>query len=192
MNRVVLLLIVLMICPAVPAALAEETAAPEASGQETPPDQPPRRPKLPGDIIFESSLGKVVFPHKVHQRMGCQKCHHQIHAKDLVTPHDEYLTYSWVNCRDCHDESQNHSTYYGCAKCHHSNLENIADETLNAKVVVHKSCWKCHLSGTGVEASRRCGYCHQKDQPALELSQEDATPGAAPGTAGPGADGGPQ
>ena len=116
--------------------------------------------------------------------MGCQKCHHQIHAKDLITPHDEYLTYSWVNCRDCHDETQNHSAYYGCAKCHHSNLENIADETLSAKVVVHKSCWKCHLSGTGAEASERCSYCHEKHESGLALTQQKAESAESPGSAG--------
>ena len=79
---------------------------------------------------------------------------------------------SWVSCRDCHDETQNHSTYYGCAKCHHSNLENIADETLSAKVVVHKSCWKCHLSGTGVKASERCSFCHHREEKAIEVAQE--------------------
>lgn len=153
---------------------AQETEPAASAREQAPAEAAPRRPKLPNIITFESSVGEVQFPHRVHQKMGCQKCHHQIHAKDLVTPHDEYLTYSWVSCRDCHDESENQSTYYGCAKCHHSNLENIADETLNAKVVVHKSCWKCHLSGTGVEASERCGYCHVRDERPLETSQETA------------------
>jgi len=168
---------------------SQETERPETPAQDEPAAPPARRPKLPNVITFESSVGQVHFPHKVHQKMGCQNCHHQIHAKDLLTPHEEYLTYSWVNCRDCHDESQNHSTYYGCAKCHHSNLENIADETLNAKVVVHKSCWKCHLSGTGVEASERCGYCHVKEEQPLDLTQESTndlpgtpTHGGAPET----------
>jgi uncharacterized CHY-type Zn-finger protein len=183
MNNTACLLVLLALCAAVPAGHSQEAVKPEAAQQDAPEKPRARRPKLPGDIVFESSLGNVVFPHKIHQKMGCQKCHHQIHAKDLVTPHDEYLTYSWVSCRDCHDESQNHSTYYGCAKCHHSNLENIADETLNAKVVVHKSCWKCHLSGTGVEASERCGYCHQRAEPGLELSQEDAAK-SGPGSTG--------
>ncbi len=148
-----------------------ETAAAEA-GEQAPAAAPARRPRMPGEIIFESSLGNVVFPHKVHQRMGCQKCHHQVRAKDLATPHDDYLDYSWVSCRDCHDESQNHSAYYGCDRCHHSDLENIADETLSAKVVMHKACWKCHLSGTGVEASERCSFCHVKDESALDNDLE--------------------
>lgn len=184
------LFLVLLALFAVPAGIqSQETERPETPQQDEPPAPSARRPKLPNVITFESSVGQVHFPHKVHQKMGCQNCHHQIHAKDLLTPHEEYLTYSWVNCRDCHDETQNHSTYYGCAKCHHSNLENIADETLNAKVVVHKSCWKCHLSGTGVEASERCSYCHIREDKPLDLTQEErngrpgaATQGAAPET----------
>ena len=182
----VLLLLSVTFFPSIPMLAA--TAADEA-GQEAQTPAPARRPKLPGTIVFESGLGDVHFPHRLHQKMGCQKCHHQIHAKDLITPHDEYLTYSWVNCRDCHDESQNHSAYYGCDKCHHSNLENIADETLNAKVVVHKSCWKCHLSGTGSEASERCSYCHMKDQSELEFSQQKGDAAESPGSAGSTSDG---
>jgi hypothetical protein len=172
MSKICLFLLLLALF-AIPAGIqSQETERPETPAQDEPPPPPARRPKLPNVITFESSVGQVHFPHKVHQKMGCQNCHHQIHAKDLLTPHEEYLTYSWVNCRDCHDESENTSTYYGCAKCHHSNLENIADETLNAKVVVHKSCWKCHLSGTGVEASERCSYCHVKEEQPLDLTQE--------------------
>ena len=143
----------------------------EVTGQEDRTSAPARRPRMPAEIIFESSLGDVVFPHKVHRRMGCPKCHHQLRAKELDTPHDDYLDYSWVNCRSCHDESQARSAYYGCNECHHSNLQNIADETLSTKVVLHKNCWKCHLSGTGAEASERCSFCHVKDQPPLNTSE---------------------
>jgi hypothetical protein len=155
---------------------AQETAAQtEAEPQEAPAAAPAARPKLPNVITFESSLGNVDFPHRVHQKMGCKNCHHQIHAKTLVTPHPEYLTYSWVNCGDCHDADTAISTsYYGCDHCHHSNLENIADETLTAKVVIHRSCWNCHLSGTGAQASERCSFCHEKADEPLALSQEPA------------------
>lgn len=148
---------------------------PEPAQQEQPPPAPAARPKLPSVITFESSLGDVLFPHKVHQKMGCKNCHHQIHAKTLDTPHEEYLTYSWVNCQDCHDADTAISTsYYGCDHCHHSNLENIADETLTAKVVIHKSCWNCHLSGTGAEASERCSFCHEQAEDTMAQSQESA------------------
>jgi hypothetical protein len=155
-----------------PQGFAQETAAPDAAEQKEA-AAPARRPKMPNVITFESSVGAVHFPHRVHQKMGCQRCHHQIHAKDLVTPHEAYLTYSWVSCQDCHnEESETSTTYYGCAKCHHSNLENIADETLNAKVVVHKSCWNCHLSGTGAEASERCSFCHVRGEAPVAASQQ--------------------
>jgi len=139
-------------------------------------DRSSARPKMPNVITFESSVGSVHFPHKVHQKMGCKNCHHQIHAKELITPHDEYLGYSWVSCKDCHNPGyETDGSYYGCAACHHSNLENIADETLNAKVVVHKNCWKCHASGTGAEASKECSFCHQKEEKTTGLSEEIAT-----------------
>lgn len=182
MNICRLLLVLLLLGAVGPMGQAQDSARPEAAQQDAPSSPPARRPKLPGDIIFESSLGDVLFPHKVHRRMGCQKCHHQIRAKDLKTPHDEYLSYSWVTCRDCHDESRNPGTYYGCAKCHHSNLENIADETLSSKVVLHKNCWKCHLSGTGAEASERCGFCHLKEQQPVEVTEGSADPEAESGT----------
>jgi len=184
MNKLSLI-VVLLALSVMPLAGGSQEQEPAATAQqEEPTKKPARRPRLPNVITFESSVGVVHFPHKVHQKMGCQKCHHQIHAKDLITPHDEYLTYSWVNCRDCHDESQNHSIYYGCAKCHHTNLQNIADETLSAKVVVHKSCWKCHLSGTGVEASERCSYCHEREESHSEVAQEPAQPASDPDAAG--------
>lgn len=153
----------------------ESAMQPDASPQEAPAAAPAARPKLPNVITFESSIGSVHFPHRMHQKMGCQNCHHQIHAKTLVTPHPEYLTYSWVNCGDCHDADTAISTsYYGCDHCHHSNLENFADETLTAKVVIHRSCWNCHLEGTGADASARCNFCHEKEEQPLALSQDPA------------------
>jgi hypothetical protein len=155
---------------------AQEPGQAGTDQQKAPADLPAARPKMPNVITFESSVGNVHFPHKVHQKMGCKNCHHQIHAKDLITPHDEYLGYSWVSCKDCHNPGyETDGSYYGCAACHHSNLENIADETLNAKVVVHKSCWKCHESGTGAKASKECSFCHVKEQKSMELPEEIAT-----------------
>jgi DnaJ-class molecular chaperone len=143
---------------------SQETGQTGTVEQEAPAKLPAARPKLPNVIIFESSVGNVHFPHKMHRKMGCKKCHHQIHAKELMTPHEEYLGYSWVSCHDCHNNgSDTDGSYYGCDACHHSNLENIADETLSAKVVMHTSCWNCHLSGTGPEASERCSFCHIKE-----------------------------
>ena len=145
--------------------ISQETGQAGTVQQKAPSDKPAARPKMPNVISYESSLGNVSFPHKIHRKMGCKNCHHQIKARELVTPHDEYLNHSWVTCQNCHDQiSETGGSYYGCDACHHSNLENIADETLTAKVVMHKSCWSCHLSGTGAEASARCSFCHVKDE----------------------------
>ena len=119
---------------------------------------------MPGDIFFESLLGTVHFPHDLHVDdlgLECGECHHQIHAMDLETPHPDYMKSSWIKCQICHDENSAMSKeYYKCSDCHHSNLEDIADETLSSKVVIHKNCWACHESGKGVEASRGCTDCH--------------------------------
>ena len=156
---------------------SQEPGQVETTPQKAPSELPAARPKLPNVITFESSLGDVHFPHKMHQKMGCKNCHHQIHAKELITPHEAYLSYSWVSCHDCHNESfETDGSYYGCDACHHSNLANIADETLNAKVVIHKSCWKCHETGTGEKASKECVFCHVREDKPVENSEEAANP----------------
>jgi hypothetical protein len=121
---------------------------------------------MPNVVTFKSSVGEVHFPHKMHVEdldVECTECHHQIHAKELETPHPDYLTSSWISCQSCHNtNSADSKKYYKCSDCHHLNPSNVADETLSSKVVVHKSCWKCHASGTGVQASESCGDCHVK------------------------------
>jgi hypothetical protein len=145
--------------------VAQETKQTGRSPVEIPSDSPAAIPDIPDEITIESSVGNVLFPHKVHMRFGCKACHHQIHAKELDTPHPDYLTSSWINCQDCHDAgSKTTRNNYKCSECHHSEPENIADETLSSKVVVHKSCWKCHKSGTGVKASEGCSTCHVKQE----------------------------
>ena len=123
--------------------------------------------KIPDEILFESSVGDVFFSHKLHIKdleLECAECHHQIHAVDLDTPHPDYLTSSWTRCNTCHVTNSDRSNqYYKCSDCHHSEPSNLADETLSSKVVVHKSCWKCHESGTGVKASTGCSDCHVKN-----------------------------
>jgi len=134
-------------------------------------DQPGSSPAIagvPDEIAFTSSVGDVLFPHKLHIKdleLECAECHHQIHAVDLDTPHPDYLTSSWTRCNTCHVTSSERSNqYYKCSDCHHSEPSNLADETLSSKVVVHKSCWKCHESGTGVKASTGCSDCHVKNE----------------------------
>jgi hypothetical protein len=132
---------------------------------EAPSDSPAAIPDIPSEITIESSVGNVLFPHNAHMKFGCIACHHQIHAMELDTPHPDYLTSSRVNCQGCHDsELKTMSNNYKCSDCHHSEPENIADETLSSKVVIHKSCWKCHRSGTGVKASEGCSACHVRKE----------------------------
>ena len=120
--------------------------------------------EMPVERRFPSSVGEVVFQHQKHvqdRSIDCVECHHQINAKKLKTPHPDYFKSSWINCEICHGESEaTKEKPYACSGCHRSNPINIADETLSAKVVVHKQCWKCHQVGAGKEASKGCGFCH--------------------------------
>ena len=120
--------------------------------------------KIPSEISIASSVGEVVFHHQMHTKdlgIKCVECHHQINAKKLDTPHPDYLKSSWINCRICHNGSEKiKQNVYSCSECHHTNPINIADETLSAKVVIHKQCLKCHEVGTGKEASKGCEKCH--------------------------------
>lgn len=120
--------------------------------------------QVPAEIRIPSAVGNVAFQHRAHfkdRSIPCAECHHQINARKLDTPHPEYLKSSWINCTVCHDESgKTKQQVYTCSACHRSNPANIADETLSAKVVVHRQCWKCHQGGTGKDASAACRLCH--------------------------------
>lgn len=141
--------------------VAEITDSAAQAGAEAPAERSAGPPAM---VRFESSVGRVDFPHASHLRFGCVACHHQIHAGELETPHPQYLESTWVNCEICHDASPaGAGAYYKCSHCHHAIPANIADETLSAKVVTHKSCWKCHASGTGLDASSGCGDCHVRE-----------------------------
>lgn len=119
---------------------------------------------IPSERNFPSSVGEVIFHHQMHIKdlgIKCVECHHQINAKTLNTPHPDYFKSSSIKCEICHDESEKvKQKAYVCSECHPTNPINIADETLSAKVVVHKSCWKCHAGGVGTEASKGCEKCH--------------------------------
>jgi len=119
---------------------------------------------IPSARNFPSSVGEVIFHHQMHIKdlgIKCVECHHQINAKKLNTPHPDYFKSSSIKCGVCHGESEKiEQKAYVCSQCHRTNPINIADETLSAKVVVHKSCWKCHAVGIGKEASKGCEKCH--------------------------------
>jgi hypothetical protein len=147
---------------------AQEVQQTGTAPEKAPSDSPTVDSDLPDEITMESSVGRVVLPHDIHvkdKKLKCVVCHHQIHAVELDTPHPDYLDASGSNCQTCHGtNSETRKKYYKCSKCHHSDPDDISDETLSSKVVIHKSCWKCHEAGTGVEASKGCSDCHIKDE----------------------------
>jgi len=145
-----------------------EIAHPVPMGEEAQAASPVAEADIPNEITFNSSVGNVLFSHKAHVEdldVKCVECHHQIHAKELDTPHPDYMASSWISCQTCHEtDSETSHKYYECSLCHHSEPDDIADETLSSKVVTHRSCWKCHETDTGVDASKRCSDCHVKKE----------------------------
>jgi c(7)-type cytochrome triheme protein len=132
---------------------------------------------IPTKILIPSSVGEVTFNHQLHVKdlgVKCAECHHQIDARTIDTPHPEYLRSSGINCKACHTGSgaakqqgnpdactdKIKQNPYSCSQCHHTNPTDIADETLSAKVVIHKQCWKCHVVEKGADASAGCVKCH--------------------------------
>ena len=82
--------------------------------------------ELPCEINYPSAAGDVCFPHKKHLKLGCVKCHHEIRAKALDTPHPDYIASSQPNCQTCHepDEAIGKNDRH-CTDCHHSEPEDI-------------------------------------------------------------------
>jgi hypothetical protein len=118
---------------------------------------------IPEVIRIPASVGDVTFQHAKHVKergIACNQCHHQINARKLNTPHPDYLGSSWINCRICHDDSGAVKQIYTCSACHPATPVNVADETLSAKVVIHRQCWQCHQAGTGKDATTACAKCH--------------------------------
>jgi Zn finger protein HypA/HybF involved in hydrogenase expression len=78
-------------------------------------------------------------------------------------PHPEYFEDFWIRCETCHHVAAEPGCAQSCSACHHGSPASIADETLSSKVVIHQSCWECHPTSTGREASLGCALCHQRD-----------------------------
>ena len=132
----------------------------------------PAGPGPVGEIVSPSVIGEVSFPHAFHvEELGfeCSDCHHETDATRLNMPHEEYFEDFWIDCRTCHREAGPAAEPQSCARCHHASPVSTADETLSAKVVIHRSCWECHDSGTGEEASRGCGFCHAGPRSTAEV-----------------------
>ena len=111
------------------------------------------------------ALAPAVFPHDMHaDDMGieCVVCHHETDAAPLAVPHEEFFDDFWIDCGICHHKAGSALVSQHCSNCHHSTAGDISDETLSAKVVIHKNCWSCHEVGTGAEASKTCAFCHAK------------------------------
>ena len=120
--------------------------------------------EIPEEIISPSSVGEVTFPHLLHYEdleIECDECHHEINAAKLITPHDDYFKDFWIDCNICHNGNETpRMEAQACSECHHTHPYGIADETLSAKVVIHKNCWECHEVETGIAASESCKMCH--------------------------------
>ncbi|MFC2163958.1 cytochrome c3 family protein [Acidobacteriota bacterium] len=115
-------------------------------------------------IKSPSTVGEVAFPHELHfdaLEIECQTCHHEINAQKLNIPHKDYFDDFWIDCRICHGHDGGQiSQAQSCSNCHHDSPTDIADETLSAKVVIHKNCWECHEVEVGAQASQSCQVCH--------------------------------
>lgn len=158
----------LAILPALALPLALCMASPSES-QQAPPAQTAVEPGNQDGASAaatreEYAIGPAFFPHARHARklaIECAKCHHETNAGPLSFPHKDYFDDFWIDCSVCHRGSGAVALEpQGCSTCHHSQNGNIADESLSAKVVIHKNCWSCHDMGTGADASSACKKCH--------------------------------
>ncbi len=117
-----------------------------------------------------SASDKPRFSHEQHvhqQHLQCIECHHEIDAARLDTPHDAYLSASGIDCRVCHQGTSRRHEPQTCANCHPITPTDVADETLSAKVVIHRTCWRCHPTSDGATAADGCGTCHGRAKPRL-------------------------
>lgn len=157
----------LAVLPALALPLLLCLASPAAS-PTTPPAQTAADSTSPGSasaaaVREDFTIGPAFFPHGKHARkfaIDCAECHHETNAGPLSFPHQEYFDDFWIDCSICHRDSAVALEPQACSTCHHSPNGDIADETLSAKVVIHKNCWSCHDMGTGAKASSACKTCH--------------------------------
>jgi len=132
----------------------------------------------PVQIVSPSSVGEVVFPHQKHfEELGiaCVDCHHETSAAVLNMPHPQYFEDFWLDCQVCHREAGAPLASLSCSSCHPGSPTSVADQTLSAKVAIHRSCWRCHDTGTGESATASCARCHDRERIA---------PSASPGSEG--------
>lgn len=117
----------------------------------------------PDEVSWGGTAGEVVLPHRLHVDdlgIACGECHHETRAAALAMPHPEYFEDFWITCSTCHRTKAETEAVQKCSACHQDAPSTVADESLSTKVVVHRSCWRCHEVGTGGEASAVCASCH--------------------------------
>jgi len=131
----------------------------------------------PETVRWESSVGEVEFDHRMHvEDLGteCVACHHETTAADLDVPHPDYFDDFWVDCSTCHGGEAT-AVVARCGSCHpERTASGPRVEMPTVKVAIHDSCWACHESGRGAEASASCGLCHRRPETAA------TTAGSAP------------
>ncbi len=123
--------------------------------------------RVPPVIKIPSTIGEVSFPHQKHYTelgTACKTCHHETNAINLKVPHPEYFSDVWTNCSNCHHEKITHAGPMKCSHCHKVNPTDFADETISAKVVIHKQCGSCHGLNTGSDATKNCKFCHSGER----------------------------
>ena len=161
--------------------LAVTVAAPAA---DLPAEAPP--PSSPETIRWASSVGEVVFQHRLHTEdfgAECVSCHHETVAASLELPHPDYFDGFWVDCAVCHTGSATPTAAGKCVVCHPERTSGLNLEMPTVKVAIHRSCWKCHERGTGSEASSQCGFCHQRPEKPPTQSTTQAAPALPAGAA---------
>ena len=152
------------LCLLLPTATAAASAADAKA--ETPAPLP--SPASPETVRWASSVGEVVFQHRLHtEEFGaeCVSCHHETVAASLELPHPDYFDGFWVDCKSCHTGSTTPAVEGKCSTCHPDRVAGLNLEMPTVKVAIHRSCWGCHDRGTGSEASKQCGFCHQRPEP---------------------------
>ena len=170
------------LCLLLPTATAAASAADAKA--ETPAPLP--SPASPETVRWASSVGEVVFQHRLHtEEFGaeCVSCHHETVAASLELPHPDYFDGFWVDCAVCHTGSATPAAAGKCVVCHPERTSGLTLEMPTVKVAIHRSCWKCHDRGTGSEASTQCGFCHQRSrEPQSQTTKAAPAPPAGSAT----------
>ena len=143
------------------------TADSEEAEAESPPEAVENAGEDASQPVKQRSnpmMGDLIFDHEEHEEdldLECDDCHHETNAGPLDFPHEEYFHDLWIDCEACHREAGPPDLApRSCYECHDGEQQDIADERLSSKVILHQNCWSCHEVETGVKASGSCELCH--------------------------------